>query len=169
LGSGNWVDLSGLICPFEALDNLLKSIESATITSLDEVNSALTSLHKNYYNYEWSWVYDVLETFYGKRIGEFTAQDVIVIVKKWKKCVLQIDTYLYEDASKEFSLAKMTGFGVDGQKGTRKMDFDQVRGELSENETVKTIKAHMKAKEILGNEVIERMNRTIENMPSLNL
>jgi len=169
LGSGNWVDLSGLICPFDALDNLLKSIESEEVTSLDEVNSALASLHKNYYNYEWSWVHDVLQTFYGKSIESFTAQDVILIVKRWQKSVLQIDAYLYEDASKEFSLAKMTGFGVDGQKGTRKMDFDQVRGALSENETVKTIKAHMKTKEILGNEVINRMNRTIECMSSINL
>ena len=169
LGRGNWVDLSGLICPFEALDNLLKSIELEEVSSLDEVNSALAALHKNYYNYEWSWAHDVLEAFYGKRIDNFTASDVISIVEKWKKNVLQMDAYLYEDASKEFSLAKMTGFGVDGQKGTRKMDFDQVRGALSDNETVKTIKVHMKTKEILGNEVISRMNRTIECLSSLNL
>ena len=75
---------------------------------------------------------------------------------------------MYEDASKEFSLAKMTGFGVDGQGSTRKLDFHQVRGELDENETVKAIKIHMKTKEELGDKVINRMNRTIESMSSLN-
>tara|TARA_B110000037_G_scaffold222836_1_gene299875 strand:- start:2120 stop:4141 length:2022 start_codon:yes stop_codon:yes gene_type:complete len=166
LGNGNWVDLSGLICPFEALDNVLKSIELKEILSLDEVSSALASLHKNYYNYEWSWVYDALEQFYGKAIDKFTPEDVISIVKKWKSSVLKIDEYLYEDASKEFSLAKMTGFGVDGQGGTQKLDFHHVRGELKENETVKAIKTHMKSKEALGDKVINQMNKVVERMSS---
>jgi hypothetical protein len=130
------------------------------------VSSALASLHKNYYNYEWSWVYDALEQFYGKAIDKFTPEDVISIVKKWKSSVLKIDEYLYEDASKEFSLAKMTGFGVDGQGGTQKLDFHHVRGELKENETVKAIKTHMKSKEALGDKVINQMNKVVERMSS---
>lgn len=162
LGKGMWVDLSGLICPFEALDSLLKSIETGETTSLEEVNSALVALHKNYYNYEWTWALDVLEQFYGKRPVEFTAEDVIAIVDKWKESVLEIDGYLYEDAKKEFSLTKMTGFGVDGQNGARELDFAQVRGEFEENETVKAIKVHMITKEELGREIIDRMKKTIE-------
>ena len=162
LGKGKWIDLAGLICPFEALENLLKSIESGETTTLEEVNSSLVALHKNYYNYEWTWALDVLEQFYNKKTEEFTAQDIINIVEKWKECVLGIDDYLYADAKKEFSLTKMTGFGVDGQNGARELDFTQVRGEFDENDTVKTIKLHMMAKEELGNEVIERMKNTIQ-------
>lgn len=162
IGIGKWVDLSGLICPYEALSKLLKSIETGETTSLEEVNSALIALHNNYYNYEWTWVLDVLEQFYGKRTDEFTAEDVIAIVEKWRDSVLKIDRYLYEDAKKEFSLTKMTGFGVDGQNGARELDFAQVRGEFEENETVKDIKVHMKAKEELGGELIERMKKTME-------
>ncbi len=168
LGAGKWIDLSGLICPFEALDKLLSAIETGEITSLEEVNSALATLHKNYYTYEWTWVLDILEQFYGKRPNEFTAEDVIVVVEKWKECVLEIDRYLYEDAKKEFSLTKMTGFGVDGQAGARELDFAQVRGEFEENETVKAIKVHMKTKEDLGNELIERMKKTIQNSNLIN-
>lgn len=162
IGIGKWVDLSGLICPYEALSKLLKSIETGETGSLEEVNSALIALHKNYYNYEWTWVLDALEQFYGKRTDEFTAEDVIAIVEKWRESVLEIDRYLYEDAKKEFSLTKMTGFGVDGQNGARELDFAQVRGEFEENETVKAIKVHMKAKEELGGEIIERMKKTME-------
>jgi len=162
LGKGKWIDLAGLICPFEALENLLKSIESGETTTLEEVNSSLVALHKNYYNYEWTWALDVLEQFYNKKTKDFTAQDVINIVKKWKECVLGIDDYLYNDAKKEFSLTKMTGFGVDGQNGARELDFTQVRGEFEENDTVKTIKLHMITKEELGNEVIGRMKNTIQ-------
>lgn len=167
LGAGNWVDLSGLICPYEALNNLLKSIETGNVSSLEEVNSALTALHKNYYNYEWTWAYDVLGKYYCKKPEDFTANDVIAIVEKWKESVLGIDRLLYEDARKEFSLTKMTGFGVDGQNGDREMDFAQVRGEFENNETVKAIQKHMETKEALGNELIARMNKVTQKQTSL--
>ena len=57
----------------------------------------------------------------------------------------------------------MTGFGVDGHRESRELDFAQVRGEFEENETVKVIKNHMKTKEALGGEVIGKMKRTIKN------
>ncbi|MFA5535288.1 MAG: DUF4954 family protein, partial [Mariniphaga sp.] len=44
IGKGYWVDLSGLICPFEALDILLKSLESGNMNTLEEVNAALFAL-----------------------------------------------------------------------------------------------------------------------------
>ena len=156
-GKGYWVDLAGMICPFEALDQLLQSIENGAVQSLEEVNSALVTMHKNYYNFEWTWAVDVLESFYGKSISEFEASDVITIVKKWKESVLGIDRFLYEDARKEFSMSKMTGFGVDGQEGARELDFAEVRGEFEDNATVKEIKEHMEKKERLGSRVIEQM------------
>ena len=79
-----------------------------------------------------------------------------------------IDRLLYEDAKKEFSLTKMTGFGVDGQNGDREIDFAQVRGEFEENETVKAIQIHMETKETLGNELINRMKKTIAKRVAVN-
>jgi hypothetical protein len=161
-GIGYWVDLSGLICPFEALEKLLKSIEKGETTTLEEVNAALSALHKNYYTYEWTWAANLFSAFYGKSIQEFTAPDVIYIVEKWKESVLEIDRMLYQDAKKEFSLTKMTGFGVDGADGARELDFSQVCGEFEQNDTIKTIHAHMQTKEILGDEVIRCMKKTTE-------
>ena len=158
-GKGYWVDLSGMLCPFEALDQLLVSVENGTVQSLEEVNAGLAMLHKNYYNYEWTWAEDVLEKFYGKKLGELGPGDIISIVEKWKASVLGIDRYLYEDAKKEFSMAKMTGFGVDGQNGARELDFAEVRGEFESNETVQAIRQHMEKKETLGNEIIVLMNK----------
>ncbi|HDR52446.1 MAG TPA: DUF4954 family protein [Mariniphaga anaerophila] len=159
-GRGQWVDLSGLICPMEALEKILRSVEQAELTTLEEVNAALQALHKNYYNYEWTWASGVLEDFYGKNLGEFTAEDVTEVVQKWKESVLGIDHMLYEDAKKEFSLTKMIGFGVDGQNGAREQDFAEVRGEFEKNDTVKAIQVHIQKKEALGNELIQRMEQT---------
>jgi len=157
LGKGYWVDLSGMLCPHEALLQLLVSIEDGTIQSLEEVNAGIAMLHKNYYNYEWTWAIDELEKFYGKKISELKPDDIICIVKKWQESVLGIDQYLYEDAKKEFSMSKRIGFGVDGQNGARELDFAEVRGEFESNDTVKTIQLHMKKKEKLGNEIINMM------------
>ena len=126
---------------------------------MEEVNSALVKMHKNYYSYEWTWAIDVLENFYGKSIADFNPEDIISIVKKWKECVLGIDNFLYEDARKEFAMVKMTGFGVDGKSGAKELDFTEVRGEFEKNETVQTIRNHMHKKEQLGDKVIELMKK----------
>jgi len=168
VGKGYWVDLSGLICPFEALDKLLKTIEDGELTSLEEVNSALAVLHKNYYNFEWTWVADAFSEFYGKSVSEFTATDVIAVVEKWKKSVLEMDRFLYEDARKEFSMSKMIGFGVDGTNGAREEDFAQVRGEFESNKTVMIICEHMEKKEKLGTQIIAMMNQVKAPVEILN-
>lgn len=160
IGTSYWVDLAGLICPFEVLDKLLISVENNEISTLEEVNAGLFALHKNYYNFEWSWAADVLEQFYRKKVTAFSATDVIAVIEKWKESVLGIDQLLYDDAKKEFSMAKMTGFGVDGQNGARELDFAQVRGEFEMNDSVKAIRVHMQTKEELGNELIRRMEQT---------
>ena len=168
VGKGYWVDLSGLICPFEALDKLLKTIEDGELTSLEEVNSALAVLHKNYYNFEWTWVAAAFAEFYGKSVSEFTAADVIAVVEKWKKSVLEMDRFLYEDARKEFSMSKMIGFGVDGTNGAREEDFAQVRGEFESNKTVMIICEHMEKKEKLGTQIIAMMNQVKAPVEILN-
>ena len=161
-GKGYWVDLSGLICPYEALDQLLRNIENGEITTLEEVNSSLAVLHNNYYNFEWTWASEALAKYYGKSMQEITAEDVINIVKKWKASVLEMDNYLYQDAKKEFSMSKMTGFGVDGTNGAREEDFTQVRGEFESNSTVIAINEHIEKKEKLGNKMVDMMQKILQ-------
>lgn len=155
LGSNcRWLDLAGMICPSDAIEQLLHAIESDQIHSLEEINASLRTMHGNYYTYEWSWASDVLEEFYGRSLNDFTAEDMIEIIKRWKSAVLDIDKMLYEDAKKEFSLIKQTGFGVDGDKSVQKLDFERVRGEFETHAEVKAIREHMAAKEALGNDMI---------------
>jgi len=156
-GSGKWVDVAGLICPASALNAKLDCVESGAETSLEKINCFFKELHKNYYTYEWTWAFDVLEQHCGKRPDEFTAQDVIDIVKKWTDCVLSIDDMLYEDAKKEFTLSKMSGFGADGDEEDKEKDFANVRGKFHTNDTVMAIVKHKQVKEALGKSIIERV------------
>jgi len=162
LGSkSRWLDLSGMICPSDAIDQLLDSIENKRVNSLEEVNAAIRSIHKNYYTYEWSWAVDVFQQFYKTPIDEFLPADVIEVTRKWLKAVLEIDQLLYNDAKKEFSLIKQTGFGIDGDKLVRQLDFDEVRGEFETHAEVSSIRDHMAKKEALGHEVIAKMEKIL--------
>lgn len=162
LGSNSrWLDLSGMICPSDVVDQLLDSIENKKIHSLEEVHTAIRSIHKNYYTYEWSWAVDVMQHFYFVPVSEFSPMDVIEVTKKWMKAVLGIDQLLYNDAKKEFSLIKQTGFGIDGDKVVRQLDFDEVRGEFETHAEVSSIRDHMAKKEALGHEVIEKMEKIL--------
>jgi hypothetical protein len=156
-GRGEWVDIAGLLAPKEAVDSLLGNIESGKIEKLEEIGDAFRELHLSYYDFEWTWACDRLEAEEGKKIGDFTASDVIRIVEKWKKSVIDLDNLLYEDARKEFTLSSMTGFGIDGGDEIRKLDFGQVRGEFESNSVVMDIQDHIEKKSALGDELIERM------------
>ncbi|MCD4769971.1 MAG: DUF4954 family protein [Bacteroidales bacterium] len=153
VGSGKWADLSGLICPIEALEELFKNVESGSVHSIEEINSVLVSVHQNYYSYEWTWAYDVFEFFLGEKLHNFTIEGLVDVIDRWKSAVLEIDKYLYEDAKKEFSLSKMTGFGIDGEESDKHHDFENVRGEFQTNPMVVSIRDHMQTKEKLGEEI----------------
>jgi len=158
-GHTRWLDLAGMICPSDVVDHLLDSIENKRVHSLEEVHSSLRIIHKNYYTYEWSWAMDVLAQFYGKEVAEFSPADVIEVTQKWMKAVQDIDLLLYNDAKKEFSLIKQTGFGIDGDNLVRQLDFDEVRGEFETHAEVNSIREHMAKKEALGQEVIAKMEK----------
>jgi len=158
-GHTRWLDLTGMICPSEVIDQLLDSIEKKRVHSLEEVHTSLRLIHKNYYTYEWSWAVDVLTQYYGKEVSEFSPADVIGVTQKWMKAVQEIDLLLYNDAKKEFSLIKQTGFGIDGDNLVRQLDFDEVRGEFETHAEVNSIREHMAKKEALGLEVIAKMEK----------
>jgi hypothetical protein len=158
-GKGEWVDIAGLISPKNEIDNLLDEIESGKITEIQELSDAFAMIHKSYYDWEWTWSCQRIEEEEGKPVHILEAEDVIRIVKRWKKSVIELDKLLYEDARKEFNLSSRTGFGIDDGEEVKRLDFEQVRGEFESNSVVAAIQDHIKQKSALGDELIERMKR----------
>ena len=156
-GSGEWLDLSGLIAPKAEIDKLISGIETGIITSLETIHSTFAELHKNYYDLEWTWAYEVTQKWYGKSISKITAEDITEIVNIWKDAVVSLDEMLYADAKKEFSMTAKTGFGVDGNSQQKNTDFEQVRGVFDSNPFVQTVNKHIEDKTNLGNELIGRI------------
>ena len=157
IGTGMWVDIAGLIAPKDEVDALLEKISSGT-ESLDSVSAAFHTMHQNYYDYEWTWAYDKYGEELGMPLETITKKQVIEIVKMWKEAVIGLDKELYEDAHKEFNLASMTGFGADGTKEDKEMDFSEVRGVFESNSFVTAVLDHIQKKEALGDEMISRLS-----------
>ena len=156
IGLGKWADLSGLIAPIDAIRDLLDQVEQGKL-SLEEFSRGFHQLHDSYYDAEWTWAYDKYAEFFGYPLETITKKQVIDIVERWKTAVIGLDKELYEDARKEFNLASMTGFGADGSKEIKQLDFSEVRGDFESNSFVTAVLEHIRVKEALGNEIISRL------------
>lgn len=161
IGTGEWVDISGLIAPKSEVEKLLCGIESGEINRLRCINERFETMHQNYYTYEWTWAYHKIQEFYGLDPETITAKDITNIVHAWKDAVIGLDRLVYEDARKEFSLSSMTGFGADGSRNEMKQDFEQVRGDFESNPFVMAVLKHIEEKSALGDELIERISHLV--------
>ena len=162
IGSGEWVDISGLITPKSEIERLMNDVETDLVSDVNQIHERFVEMHQNYYTYEWTWAYEKILSFYGLKAECITAQDVIAIVKQWQEAVVGLDKQLYADAKKEFSLSAMTGFGADGSREEMEQDFEQVRGVFESNPFVTAVLQHIDAKTALGNELIERISPLVE-------
>ena len=158
IGTGEWVDVSGLIAPKSEIEKLMTDIETGTLDSVDQMHERFVEMHRNYYTYEWTWAYQEILSFYRLQPEQITAKDVIAIVKQWQEAVVGLDKMVYADAKKEFSLSAMTGFGADGSREEQAQDFEQVRGVFESNPFVTAVLQHIEVKTALGNELIERIS-----------
>jgi len=160
-GRGEWVDLAGLIAPKNEIEKLLNDVESGKVGSVEELAKSFLELHNSYYDWEWTWVCERIEEETGISVNRMTADNVVSIVEKWEKSVIDLDNLLYEDARKEFTLSSMTGFGIDGGDEVKKLDFEQVRGEFESNSVVAAIQEHIEQKKAFGDELIKRMKKIL--------
>jgi carbonic anhydrase/acetyltransferase-like protein (isoleucine patch superfamily) len=158
-GPGRWVDLAGMFAPEKAVEKVLCRIEDGTLQTMDQVSEVFQSVHRDYPEYEWAWVTNVLQQRLGKTLDCITADDIIKLATDWKHAVTELDNMLCTDARKEFAATVQTGYGLDGNQQTRRADFERVRGTFDENDFVQEIEKHIVNKTALGDELIGRMER----------
>ena len=112
-GEGNWKDLSGLIAPAKAVDDLLNAVEKGTLNDVEQLNRCFADLHGGYYSYEWKWAYQVIEDYYKVNLAEADALMLSEIICRWRSSVVGLDNLIYEDARKEYAISGRDGFDSD--------------------------------------------------------
>jgi hypothetical protein len=121
----------------------------------------LDNIHLEYYDYEWTWAKEKLESYWNKSIAEITLNDIISTIETWKASVVKLDKMIYNDANKEFNLNSKTGFGVDGNEEQKHKDFESVRGNFENNPFVLEVQNHIKLKTELGDELIAKLKLSL--------
>lgn len=137
-GDGEWVDLAGMIAPGKAVEDIVSDVESGRTSDLEILNERISSLHSEYYHYEWRWACKAMEDYYGFRLSELSADDLSRLVRRWRDSVVALDRLLYEDARKEFSLSGMPDFESDP--------------------FVRSVKEHIEVKSSLADQVLEKLD-----------
>lgn len=160
IGVGDWVDLAGLIAPKSEIERLLDDIENEK-NNLQEIEKKMWKFQHHYYEYEWTWAQQKLETYWQKPIQKVTKKEIIDFINLWIQSVVALDKMLYNDAKKEFNLASMIGFGVDGSKEEKEKDFESVRGKFEQNPFVHEVLRHIDAKTELGKNTIELVEKLV--------
>ena len=136
-GDGEWMDLAGMIAPCKAVEDILADVESGKTAELGVFNRRLSSLHDEYYHYEWRWACKAMEEYYGLKLAESSASELSKLIYRWRESVVTLDRLLYEDARKEFSLSGM-------------QDFDS-------DPFVRSVKEHIEVKSSLADQVLEKL------------
>ncbi len=157
-GTGNWIDIAGMIAPASEINRLCDDVVNRRVTDLEEINARIARLASEYYDMEWTWVAGMMKKWYGKTCDELTPEDIAAITHRWQNSVVRLDNMLYEDARKEFSLVSRIGFGADGSDEMATADFEQVRGDFESDSFVRMVKEHIEAKSALARDLLERLS-----------
>ena len=135
-GTGEWVDINGLLCRQSRLDRLLLEIESGRVKSFDELQEKLKAVHTAYQADEWNWYLSVFTELYGKELSAATKEDVNGILDFWQKASRKYLNLVANDAKKEFEGNVRTGYGIDGNQAE---DFTAVRGNYEDNSFIRQL------------------------------
>lgn len=142
-GEGDWVDLSGMLAPQSAVDDLVGAIESGSVKDVNMLGKLFADIHDQYYEYEWRWAYGVIESYYGISLSDAEVPDILALIARWKDSVVTLDEMLYEDARKDFTLSQRL------MKSTS-MVFE-------EEPFARSVQEHIMAKTALGEQVVEKL------------
>lgn len=141
-GTGDWLDMSGMIAPEHAVSDLLNAVEGGEVNDVVVLGRLFNDIHSEYYAYEWKWACGVIKEYYGIDLQSASADELAGLVRRWKESVVGLDRLLYEDACKEYALRSM----MDGNESL-----------LDEDPFVQSILEHIKDKSALGDDALGRL------------
>ena len=158
-GTGKWVDICGLFSPASKIDELVDSVKTCKIRSVDELYENLASIYNNYNNYAWTWCSNLISQQTGDKPENILIDSLIQFIIEWKSYAIKLNNMILKDAEKEFDPGSKLGFGIDGDVDTRDNDFQAVRGVYENNKFVISLQKESKEIEEKANRVLAILER----------
>jgi hypothetical protein len=153
-GTGKWVEICGLFSPASKINELVDSVKTGKIRSVDELCNNLGSIYNNYNKFAWVWCSDLINQQTGDKPENLRVDSLIQIITDWKTSAIKLNNMILKDAEKEFDHSSKIGFGIDGAADTRDNDFQAVRGVFDKNKFVISLQKESK-------EIEEKADRLI--------
>jgi hypothetical protein len=158
-GSGEWIDIAGLVVPKEELERVITDIENGAVSSIADLDSRFAQLDAQFEQYELAWVIGQLEQRWGKPAADFTADDMLLLLDRWIQAVEQLDDMRCRDAEKEFEQTARVGYGLNGTEAERDEEYRVINGVVEENAFITELLERLEAKKKTAAELAEQISR----------
>jgi hypothetical protein len=134
--SDRWTDMAGMVTPMSVIEDLLTSIKTQKIGTLQDLADNLRKIHNDYNKYSWNWCKKLIRDYYAIEIQDITPEQLIMVIDKWKESLTKQTESILLDAKKEYDDKRRISYGIDGDEKVRDEDFDAVRGLFEENKFI---------------------------------
>ncbi len=134
--SDRWSDMAGMVTPMSVIEDLLTSIKTQKIGTLQDLADNLRKIHNDYNKYSWNWCKKLIRDYYDIEIQDITPEQLIMVIDKWKESLTKQTESILLDAKKEYDDKRRIGYGIDGDEKVRDEDFNAVRGLFEENKFI---------------------------------
>ncbi len=152
-----WIDLGGLICKKEFVEEIESKLKSSK-PDIYSLNKYYKELHDNYALEKSQHVFQILKHYFNIDISSCTSNQIIDFIKVWIDNNNKIFASINMDAKKEFNSKTMIGFGHDGDENDKKEDFKTVRGSIDNNSFITSLKESIEMKNSIGESLIQTLN-----------
>ncbi|MEI0606906.1 DUF4954 family protein [Brachyspira pulli] len=139
----NWVDIGGLICAKQRIDNIIKDLENNKINDIKTLTAEFEKLYNLYTEDEKSWVLNMAKSRYN--LEAIDKNTISNLLEKHKSLLDEAYNIFYKDVQKEYDISKMVSSGID-DKTIMEKDFEAVRGTVNDNAFVIKYKKDMENK-----------------------
>lgn len=139
----NWVDIGGLICAKQRIDNIIKDLENNKINDIKTLTAEFEKLYNLYTEDEKSWVLNMAKSRYN--LEAIDKNTISNLLEKHKSLLDKAYNIFYKDVQKEYDISKMVSSGID-DKTIMEKDFEAVRGTVNDNAFVIKYKKDMENK-----------------------
>ncbi len=157
LSIDNWIDLGGLICREDDINNFIKKVTSEEIV-ISDINDFYKSNFNKYPENKNEHILQVLKNHFKIDINNCSAEQLIEFINQWTENNNTIFSAIKMDAKKEFNVKSKIGFGQDGDSKALDDDFISVRGEFEEDSFIKSLAKQFEEKNSLGKKIIYSLN-----------
>ena len=105
VGTGEWVDLAGLLVPQAEVKALFEDIRMGGVADIADIEQRLGQMHRNYEQYKWNCTYRLVLDYLG--VEMLTDSDLSRIEADYQSALREWKAAVGRDAEREYELGDM--------------------------------------------------------------